>query len=114
MLCTTDGSHLLIQNSVALGYISHICGGEHPPNSAVLGNALCGACWWHAGSMGGSLGAKAQIVSTGTIVPLSFSTKHKLRIATFVLPRGGGGGGRDSSTNSDGDNDSDSDSDSVA
>ena len=42
MLRTTGGYQLVNRNPLALCYISHIiCGGEHPPNSAVSGKTLC-------------------------------------------------------------------------
>ena len=41
---TTDGQHVAFRNLLAVCYICYISGGEHPPNSAVLEKALCGAC----------------------------------------------------------------------
>ena len=44
MLRTTNRLHLGIQKSLALWYISHIGGGEHPPKVTVLRMTLCEAC----------------------------------------------------------------------
>ena len=72
MLCTTNGQHLAIWNPLDLCYISHISGGEYPPNVPVLENTECEACWcWH----GGTPRAEAAHVRTGTIVPLPTTQK---------------------------------------
>ena len=58
---TTDGYHLVIRNPPALCHISRVSGGEHPPNTAVLGTALCGA--WRRRH--GGAGAPRGMSSTG-------------------------------------------------
>ena len=41
---TQMSNTFVIRKPLALCYISDISSGEHPPNSAVLGKILCGAC----------------------------------------------------------------------
>ena len=57
---------------------SHISGGEHLPNSAVLGKTLCVA--WPAAAWEGRQGAEAALVGSGTTVPLSPSKIDFLRL----------------------------------
>ena len=49
MLCTNDAQPLVIRSPLALCHISHIAGGEHPPNFTVMGKNLCEACWCWCG-----------------------------------------------------------------
>ena len=63
---TTGVQHTVIRKPLILCYISHIGGGEHPPN--VTGKISCGA--WPAPAREGCQGAEAAPCERGITVPL--------------------------------------------
>ena len=97
-LLRTDGEHVVIRNPLALCLMSHIDGGEHPPNFTVLGKTLCGAL--PAPAREGHPGAAAALVSSGTTTPLSRSKNTSPMLlgspsgcplfAVFLSPPSGG------------------------